>query len=155
MIWDLANSSIIAVLFVVCILLWFKSRKAERARLEVLTKLKALELELEQAKQESLSTSVHQQQAVVGLKKQQQEVLQHLEKTVQSISTIANQTAHFATELEQTKDLVHILKSESKEQKLYGRAKKMIEMGADSEELISECEIPRAEAELLMSLYKR
>ena len=30
----------------------------------------------------------------------------------------------------------------------------MIEMGADLEELVSECEIPRAEAELLISLYR-
>jgi hypothetical protein len=30
----------------------------------------------------------------------------------------------------------------------------MIEMGADIDELVIECEIPRAEAELLLSIYK-
>lgn len=38
--------------------------------------------------------------------------------------------------------------------KLYRRAEKMVELGADMEEIIAECEIPRAEAELLMSLRK-
>lgn len=38
--------------------------------------------------------------------------------------------------------------------KLYRRAVKMVELGADIEEIIAECEIPRAEAELLMSLHR-
>ncbi|BDM63826.1 DUF2802 domain-containing protein [Shewanella sp. NFH-SH190041] len=39
--------------------------------------------------------------------------------------------------------------------KLYSRANKMIELGADMEELIRECELPRAEAELLMRLRQK
>ncbi|WP_199611242.1 DUF2802 domain-containing protein [Flocculibacter collagenilyticus] len=37
--------------------------------------------------------------------------------------------------------------------KLYSRAVKMVELGADIEEIISECELPRAEAELLFSIH--
>ncbi|BDF94989.1 MULTISPECIES: DUF2802 domain-containing protein [Pseudoalteromonas] len=37
--------------------------------------------------------------------------------------------------------------------KIYSRAVKMVELGADIEEIIRECELPRAEAELLMSLH--
>lgn len=37
--------------------------------------------------------------------------------------------------------------------KIYSRAVKMVELGADLEEIIRECELPRAEAELLMSLH--
>ncbi|WP_439331988.1 DUF2802 domain-containing protein [Pseudoalteromonas caenipelagi] len=39
--------------------------------------------------------------------------------------------------------------------KIYSRAVKMIELGADLEEIMRECEIPRAEAELLMSLHQK
>jgi hypothetical protein len=39
--------------------------------------------------------------------------------------------------------------------KIYSRAVKMVELGADLEEIIRECELPRAEAELLMSLHKQ
>ncbi len=39
--------------------------------------------------------------------------------------------------------------------KLYSRAVKMVELGADLDEVIRECELPRAEAELLFSLHKQ
>lgn len=39
--------------------------------------------------------------------------------------------------------------------KIYSRAVKMVELGADIEEIIRECELPRAEADLLMSLHKQ
>ncbi|MCL1123867.1 DUF2802 domain-containing protein [Shewanella surugensis] len=37
--------------------------------------------------------------------------------------------------------------------KLYSRAMKMVGLGADVEELIQECELPKAEAELLLRLH--
>ncbi len=39
--------------------------------------------------------------------------------------------------------------------KIYSRAVKMVELGADLDEVIRECELPRAEAELLFSLHKK
>jgi hypothetical protein len=39
--------------------------------------------------------------------------------------------------------------------KLYARAVKMVSLGAGVEELISECELPKAEAELILRLHKR
>lgn len=155
MLWQLANSLVIGLLMIFCILFWLNSRRVERGRQSLELEIQQLKLELEQFKQETMATSVHSQQSLVGLKKQQQEVLQHLEQAIGSISTIAKQSAEFATDLEKTKDQVNILKSESSEQRLYGRAKKMIEMGADMKELMAECEVPRGEAELLMSLYKK
>lgn len=41
------------------------------------------------------------------------------------------------------------------ESKIYSRAVKMVELGADLEEIIRECELPRAEAELLYNLHQR
>ena len=40
------------------------------------------------------------------------------------------------------------------EDKLYSRAFKLAAKGADIEEIIKECELPRAEAEMLLSVYK-
>jgi len=40
------------------------------------------------------------------------------------------------------------------ENKLYSRAVKMVELGAGIEEIMQECELPEAEAELLLSLHK-
>ena len=39
--------------------------------------------------------------------------------------------------------------------KIYSRAVKKVELGADLDEVIRECELPRAEAELLFSLHKQ
>lgn len=36
--------------------------------------------------------------------------------------------------------------------RLYSRAARMVELGADIDEVMAECEIPKAEAELLISL---
>ncbi|MFD1006829.1 MULTISPECIES: DUF2802 domain-containing protein [Oceanisphaera] len=39
--------------------------------------------------------------------------------------------------------------------KLYSRAMRMVQLGADIDEIMSECEMPRAEAELLISLHRK
>ena len=39
--------------------------------------------------------------------------------------------------------------------RLYSRASKMVQLGADIDELIEECELPKAEAELMLSLQKK
>ncbi|NHI00177.1 MULTISPECIES: DUF2802 domain-containing protein [Oceanimonas] len=39
--------------------------------------------------------------------------------------------------------------------KLYSRAARMVQLGADVEEIMAECEMPRAEAELLLSLHRQ
>lgn len=39
--------------------------------------------------------------------------------------------------------------------RLYSRASKMVKLGAGINELIEECELPKAEAELMMSLQKK
>lgn len=44
---------------------------------------------------------------------------------------------------------------EDPDARLYSRAVKMVELGADIEEIIRECELPRAEAELLLTLHKQ
>lgn len=41
------------------------------------------------------------------------------------------------------------------ESKIYSRAVKMVELGADLEEIMRECELPRAEAELLFNLHRQ
>lgn len=155
MLWQLANSIALVLLLVLCLVLWLNNRKLERARVSELEQIHKLKLELQEFKQQSMSADLQQQKATVGVKKQQQELLQHLEQSIGSMATMAQRFSEISTDLEQTKDQVNLLNSQSSEQKLYGRAKKMIEMGADINELITECEVPRAEAELLLSLYKK
>ena len=41
------------------------------------------------------------------------------------------------------------------ENRLYTRATKMVELGASIDELMTDCELPRAEAELLLNLHRK
>ena len=41
------------------------------------------------------------------------------------------------------------------EDKLYTRAQKLVELGADLAEIMRECDIPRAEAEMLLSIHQK
>ncbi|GLS89438.1 DUF2802 domain-containing protein [Psychromonas marina] len=45
--------------------------------------------------------------------------------------------------------------AQAPENRLYTRAAKMVELGASIDELMAECELPRAEAELLINLHKK
>ncbi|ATC95486.1 DUF2802 domain-containing protein [Pseudoalteromonas tunicata] len=57
-----------------------------------------------------------------------------------------------------TKELIENqqeLKFVDPDSKMYSRAVKMVELGADLDEIIKECELPRAEAELLISLHQQ
>ncbi|WP_019613236.1 DUF2802 domain-containing protein [Psychromonas ossibalaenae] len=47
------------------------------------------------------------------------------------------------------------LVAQAPENRLYTRAVKMVELGASIEELMTECELPRAEAELLLNLHRK
>ncbi len=71
---------------------------------------------------------------VVGLGQkvtEQQDIIQHLNERIR--------------ELEQA----------DTDGRLYSRASKMVQLGADINELIEECELPKAEAELMLSLQKK
>jgi biopolymer transport protein ExbB/TolQ len=94
-------------------------------------------------------------------------------KLQQEFDEMASNTERFATENEQvSKQLEHRIKSlqnQSIEQqqlltqwqdsqgqdKFYNRAFKLAEKGADIEEIMSECELPRAEVEMLISVYQQ
>nr|WP_156853268.1 MULTISPECIES: DUF2802 domain-containing protein [Aeromonas] len=56
--------------------------------------------------------------------------------------------------MQQINDRQQELTMQDPERKLYSRAAKMVELGADLDEVMSECELPKAEAELLISLRK-
>jgi predicted nucleic acid-binding Zn-ribbon protein len=52
-------------------------------------------------------------------------------------------------------DRIRELENNDNDGRLYSRASKMVKLGADVNELIQECELPKAEAELMMSLQNK
>ena len=79
-----------------------------------------------------------------------QRVLQ-LEQRLQNIEL--NQQA-LASELEQLTEHQQKIQLFDPDSRLYNRAMKMVQLGA-LEEVMNECELPRAEAELLINLHRQ
>ena len=57
--------------------------------------------------------------------------------------------------IKKTQENQQNLVAQAPENRLYTRAAKMVELGASIEELMTECELPRAEAELLLNLHRK
>ena len=74
-------------------------------------------------------------------------------------SQVSKQLAHRIKTLQhQTTEQQELLTQWQESQgqdKFYNRAFKLAEKGADIEEIISECELPRAEVEILLSVYQQ
>ena len=117
--------------FVICIYL-LKLKMNEKGNLNA---------ELSELREE-ISTS---SQKVDSLKKQFTEFRTasiNLGQTVNDLGTQSQELAERLNELEMV----------DTDSKLYSRASKMVQLGADVTELMEECELPKAEAELMMSL---
>ena len=155
MVWQIVNSAASIVIFFILVVVFFKfhvfKKQQEQKQLAQLQKNNDLATKLDT----SLSLNTRQQQKLAVYEQQLSELAQTLQDSKNGYQPLFEQIDDLKGQQEQLSNIVQLIQSESSEQKLYGRAKKMIEMGADVEELITECEVPRAEAELLMSLYKK
>mgnify|MGYP004701285155 CR=1 FL=1 len=76
-------------------------------------------------------------------------------KLEQFQQTLQQQQQAIASEIEQLNEHQQQIQLFDPESKLYNRAMKMVQLGAGLDEIIRECELPRAEAELLISLHQQ
>jgi len=97
---------------------------------------------------------------------QQRAQSRHIDKEVQKLSKQLLEVRSVVVGLGQTvteqQDIIQHLNERIRElehtdtdARLYSRASKMVQLGADINELIEECELPKAEAELMLSLQKK
>ncbi|WP_087021460.1 DUF2802 domain-containing protein [Thaumasiovibrio subtropicus] len=125
---------LIAVTVVTAILL----RREKAARLAAEKRLSAVETVLKSARQqqESLAKQFNELRAgTIGMSQKLADMGQHLDMLEDRQGEIVMQ--------------------QDPDNKLYSRASRMVELGADIEELMEECELPKAEAELLLSLQQK
>ena len=75
---------------------------------------------------------------------------QHIE-----LNQVTKQLEHRIKTIQE--DIIKLQQTQAQqpEDKLYSRAFKMVALGADADELVRECEIPRAEAEILIAIHKK
>ncbi|WP_375750859.1 DUF2802 domain-containing protein [Vibrio sp. HN007] len=120
------------IVFVVLVLfVWLRGRAQAQQQSDKLRQAtRQMDKELQKANNQLLEV----RSVVVGLGQkvtEQQDLIQHLSERVN--------------------ELEHV----DSDSRLYSRASKMVQLGAGIDELIEECELPKAEAELMMSLQNK
>jgi ribosome-binding ATPase YchF (GTP1/OBG family) len=78
---------------------------------------------------------------------------QNLE-TVQVSKQLEHRIKTIQKEYTQQKQLLEQFQNQQPQDKLYSRAFKLVELGADIEEVVRECDMPLAEAEMLISIHR-
>lgn len=129
------------VLLVVFVLWQHKIQREERIAQSLQHQLALEQLNLLNAEIEEIRAGfIGIGQRVIALEQQQQSFSVQLAEVAESQAQIAEQ--------QQKIDMF------DPDSKLYNRAMKMVQLGAPLEEVMRECELPRAEAELLYNLHK-
>jgi len=131
-------ASVLLVVFV----LWQQRRQSEeRIALSLQSALAQDQLQLLSAELEEIRSGlIGIGQRVLAVEQQQRVLSQQVAEILDSQLQLAEQ--------QQKIDMF------DPESKLYSRAMKMVQLGAPLEEVMRECELPRAEAELLYNLHK-
>jgi len=142
--WLLIQAIVIAIIVVVLCWLLLKQRSTGNEQLTILqqqVEQNSLQLNSAQSETEELRAGIiGVGQRVLSL---DQRVLS-LENELQALQNAYNELAEQQQALSLT----------DPESKIYTRAMKMVQLGADLEEIMRECELPRAEAELLFNLHQ-
>ncbi len=131
--------SILLVLFV-----WWQHRIQLQQQQSLAAQIEQLQLQL----QSGLTEIAELRSGVMG-------VGRRTVKLEQFQQTLQQQQQAIAAEIEQISEHQQQIQLFDPESKLYSRAMKMVQLGAGLDEIISECELPRAEAELLISLHRQ
>jgi hypothetical protein len=130
-----------SVLLVVFVLWQHKNQREERIALSLQHQLAQQQLQLLSAELEEIRSGlIGIGQRVISVEQQQQQVRRYVEEINDAQLQLAEQ--------QQKIDMF------DPESKLYSRAMKMVQLGAPLEEVMRECELPRAEAELLFNLHR-
>ncbi|TPH17191.1 DUF2802 domain-containing protein [Litorilituus lipolyticus] len=110
------------------------------------------------AQQQANDLMVNELQGVVNtLQLQVNNVVSKSEHDLLETTQVSKQLEHriktIQAQLQSYQQQIQQLQEGEGHDKFYARAFKLAEKGADIEEIMAECELPRAEAEMLLSVY--
>ncbi|MAD74916.1 MAG: hypothetical protein CML20_09035 [Rheinheimera sp.] len=145
--WMLGQAIVTGLLVLLVLLLFWqllRQRHVNRHQLAVLEK------QLELNNQQLTAAQSETEELRAGIIGVGQRVLT-LDQRVLTLENQLSQLHGAYTELAEQQQALSLTDPESK---IYTRAMKMVQLGADLEEIMRECELPRAEAELLFNLHQ-
>lgn len=141
--------AVIAIVLLSVVLALYFALKSLKAKLMLLeAQVQAYPLLVEE-----LQTGISEQQALIKSmdEKHSRSGVEHEQVSKQ----LTHRVKVVQDELAKVKEMLEHYQDQQPEDKLYSRAYKLAELGADIEEIINECDLPRAEAEMLLSVYKK
>ena len=130
-------------ILLVAFVLWQHQRQRQsfiallREPQQTQTAMKALQIELDELRG-----------GIIGVGQRVLQLETAWQRSQQDLQMVAN-------EIEQISEHQQKMQLFNPESKLYNRAMKMVQLGAGLEEIMLECELPRAEAELLLNLHRQ
>jgi septal ring factor EnvC (AmiA/AmiB activator) len=142
--WMLGQAAVIALLILLLFWQQIRQRHVNRDALFVLSK------QLEQTNQQLAAAQSETEELRAGIIGVGQRVL----TLDQRVLTLENQLQQLHSAFSELAEQQQALSLTDPESKIYTRAMKMVQLGADLEEIMRECELPRAEAELLFNLHQ-
>jgi len=144
--------SLFIILSLLCffLLLVFLGRNLFRQNKQITT----LQTQLEEQVIWLQSLQNEQQQCCKNITGYQQELTELNYSTKQSVQTLTEKLQSFIKITTVLQNEVEILSKQQPEDKLYSRALKLAALGADLEEISQSCEIPLAEAEMLLAVHQ-
>ena len=115
--------------------------------------------ELQQKLQNQEIQLVELQTLLADSQSQLDDNLQYCQESQRENEQVSKQLEHrikmtqeqFNSQVEVIDKLLH----QQPEDKLYTRAQKLVELGADIAEIMQECDIPKAEAEMLLAVHRQ
>ncbi|GAB58381.1 DUF2802 domain-containing protein [Rheinheimera nanhaiensis] len=139
---SLAIQTALLLLIAVAIIWWLKAQQRQWLQQQA-----QLEQRLEYSAQQLAQSQLEVQELRSGLIGVGQRVLQ----LDASLGQLGDNLSQSLKQLEEKQQAMELTDPESK---IYSRAMKMVQLGADLDEIMRECELPRAEAELLFNLHQ-
>ncbi|WP_299016224.1 DUF2802 domain-containing protein [uncultured Photobacterium sp.] len=127
----------IAIAVIAVVISWMMVSRERKARHALEAKFAATEL--------VLKNSRHQHESL----------LKQFNELRAGTMGMSQKLADMADHLEHIEDRQGEISMLDPDGKLYTRASKMVELGADVNELMEECDLPKAEAELLLRLQQK
>jgi hypothetical protein len=135
------------VMLVALLLLALKNRLSGRI-IELTQKTNSQELLLLELQTQLMQT---QKQLLENTQQWDEAQLENEQVSKQLEHRIKVNQEQFSTQFQTIEQLLH----QQPEDKLYSRAQKLVELGADIEEIMRECDIPRPEAEMLLAVHRQ
>lgn len=142
-------SIVFIVIALILYILILSNNKKNNARFNALeTQIESYEFiinELKISMQQQQADFVNKDKTLQTWQLEHQQISQQLEHRIKVLQD----------KLSLSSEIIAQIQQQQPEDKLYSRAQKMVKLGADVDELVRECDLPHAEAEILIAMHKQ